>query len=246
MSSSGKKSSSAKCSIPSAKIPTRPPPNRRRSRNDSLQQPARARSAPPSTLRSATPRAPLSTFAPIPPRLPCWAPASQFNPIRRTPTLQSISDSILLESPMEQYAHSRRTPTRLLAGFYSTVALLLAAIRFSGVIDYAAVRWTREIGIRIALGARHASVVPPHRRQHLDAVSEPRSRSESWPGSRWRAILHPSYSAIKPTDLFRASRCRLRSPCSPRSRPSLPPAVRAVSANPVDCVAASVESSAAP
>ena len=47
----------------------------------------------------------------------------------------------------------------ILASFFSVVALLLAAVGLYGVVNYSAVRRTREIGIRIALGARRGEVV---------------------------------------------------------------------------------------
>jgi len=73
------------------------------------------------------------------------------------PTLR-VRNSILLASQIDNTLLSERL-LALLAGFFSIVALLLAAVGLYGVVNYAAVRRTREIGIRIALGARPPQVV---------------------------------------------------------------------------------------
>jgi ABC-type antimicrobial peptide transport system permease subunit len=43
-------------------------------------------------------------------------------------------------------------------GFLAALALVLAAVGVSGVIGYMAVRRSREIGVRLALGAERASI----------------------------------------------------------------------------------------
>ena len=59
----------------------------------------------------------------------------------------------------------------LLATFFAALALILACIGLYGVMAYRVVRRTREIGIRIAIGARQGSVIWMMVRETLLLVS---------------------------------------------------------------------------
>ena len=70
----------------------------------------------------------------------------------------TVSGDLLLETQIDNILISERL-LAWQAGFFSIVSLLLAGVGLYGVLSYVSVRRSREIGIRIALGARPAEVV---------------------------------------------------------------------------------------
>jgi predicted permease len=142
----------------------------------------------------------------------------------------TVRGSILLASQIDNTMLSERL-LALLAGFFSTVALLLAAVGLYGMINYAVVRRTREIGIRIALGARRASVV----RLIVSSTSAPVAAGIALGlagGLGLARYLASQLFGVKPTDFWSLA-VPLTCMIAAAVAAVLPPALRAAGADPL-------------
>ena len=142
----------------------------------------------------------------------------------------TVRNSILLESQIDNTLLSERL-LALLAGFFSAVAVLLAAVGLYGVINYAVVRRTREIGIRLALGAGRASVV----RLIVSGASISVAAGIAlgiMAGIMLGRYLASQLFGVKPTDFWSLA-APISSVLAAALAASLPPAVRAAHADPL-------------
>lgn len=86
--------------------------------------------------------------------------------IREVDTEQAISDVRPLEEVVSSRTASRRTQLRVV-GAFTVIAFLLSAVGIYGLLSFAVLTRTQEVGVRLALGARPGNILGMFLRQGL-------------------------------------------------------------------------------
>lgn len=84
--------------------------------------------------------------------------------IRSANPEQAISDVQLVEQIVDSQTEGRRAQLRVL-GVFAGIAFLLAAVGIHGLLSFAVSSRTREVGVRVALGARRSDILSMFLRQ---------------------------------------------------------------------------------
>jgi len=153
--------------------------------------------------------------------------------VRSADPQQPISDIRMLSDIVDLQTAPRAVQVRVLAGF-ATIAFLLAAVGLHGVLSFAVSSRSREIGVRVALGAQRADVlrmVFGHSIRLL-AVGLVAGLALAW----WTArLLESLLAGIKPSDAATftaaAALCILMTILG-----SLIPAARAMRIDPIQAI----------
>ncbi|MEZ5420480.1 MAG: ABC transporter permease [Vicinamibacterales bacterium] len=96
----------------------------------------------------------------------------------------AMDDVRPMQARLDQHLVTRRSPATL-AALFSGVALLLTALGLYGLVSFAVAERRREIGVRMALGARPAQVGAVFLRQGLVLLAA--GGAVGWPRRRWPA-----------------------------------------------------------
>jgi putative ABC transport system permease protein len=111
-----------------------------------------------------------------------------------------------LSAQVESTMAQERMMATLAAGF-GTLALVLACVGLYGLLNYGVVRRTREIGIRMALGAQRKGVVAAEvtRAVRLVAVGIALGLPAAWLAARWIKSMLFGLAPTDPATLFGAA-----------------------------------------
>ena len=141
--------------------------------------------------------------------------------------------------PLTSFVTQQMIRERLLAalsGFFAFVALVLASIGLYGVLNSAVVRQRREIGIRMALGARASHVVRGVT-SHLFAIAALGALAGLGGGIAFGRVVRTLLFQVTPTDLSAAIMPGLTLAVAALVA-ALPPAIRAVRTDPAQALRA--------